>query len=191
MTARQLKGQPQSFQHVLGDATGAVGAEILRPIVGKLADHRYFRVHRTHVQPQIRIALVVLEKDVVLGHIPLDQGAFQHQSLKFRGGYDHIKVVDFAHHHSGLWGVGGGVLKILAHPVFQLLGLADINNLVGLIAHDIDPRRIGQGQSLFLEFVKCREKSSPLTMLFQNPLSNVKMPPQCVNGHRGGKNRAN
>ena len=176
MASGKLECQPKSLQHVLGDATGAVWAEILRPIVGKLADHRYFRVHRTHVQPQIGIALVVLEKDVVLGHIPLDQGAFQHQSLKLRGGHNHVEVVDFAYHHSGFGRMGGSVLKILAHPVFQLLGLADINNLVGLIAHDIDPRGIGQGQSLFLEFVKCRGKSSPLTAFCVLSLDRIHCP---------------
>ena len=54
-----------------------------------------------------------------------------------------------------LTGVGGGVLEILADPVFQFFGLAHIDDLLGLVPHDIHAGSIGQRQGLFFQFFKC------------------------------------
>ena len=127
----------------------------MRPVVTELTDQGNPGVQFLHVQAQIGVALVILQKNVVFWHIALDEGAFQHQRLKFTGRNNHIKMMDFAYHHLCFWGVGGGILKILADPVFQLFGLADIDNLVGFIPHNIHPGCIRQGQCLLFQFVKC------------------------------------
>ena len=64
-------------------------------------------------------------------------------------------MVYFAHHDPGFRGMGGGILKILADTVFQLLGLAHVDDLIRLVPHDVNTRGIGQGQRLFLQFIKC------------------------------------
>ena len=166
VAAGKLQRQADGLHHVVGDGPAAVGTVIIRPVVRRLADHGDHRVDFLHIQPQIGIALVVLQQDVVFGHIPLDQGAFQHQGLKFTGSHDHVKMVDLAHHDPGLGRMGGRVLKVLADPVFQFFGFADIDHLVGLVPHDIHTGGIGQRQRLFFQFLKGHASSQ-------------KMPPQC------------
>ena len=151
----QLQRQPDGLQQTVGHAPAAVGAKILRPIIGDLTDNGDGGVNILHIQPQIGIALVILQKNVVFGHIALDQRAFQHQGFKFTACRNGIKMVDLADHHFGLWGVGGGVLEILADPVFQLFGLTHIDDLIGLVPHDIHAGSIGQRQGLFFQFFKC------------------------------------
>ena len=67
----------------------------------------------------------------------LDEGALQHQGLKLGLNHDDIKVVDLAHHGPGLFVVPGLILKVLAHPVFQRLGLAHVDDLAAGVLHDI------------------------------------------------------
>lgn len=46
------------------------------------------------------------------------------------------------------------ILKILADAVFELFGLADIDDRAGLILHDVDARLVWQRERLVLEFFK-------------------------------------
>ena len=84
----------------------------------------------------------------------LDEGALQHQRLKFRPRHDDVKMVDLGHHTASLGRVGGRILKVLAHAVAQLLGLAHVDHRIGLILHEIDPRLQGQRVGFFLELLK-------------------------------------
>ena len=70
--------------------------------------------------------------------MPLDEGVFQHQRLKFAGNEDRIEMIYLTDHLPGLDTVGRAVLKILAHPVFQFFRLAHIDDLPGLVHHQID-----------------------------------------------------
>ena len=86
--------------------------------------------------------------------MPLDEGIFQDQGLKLAVGNDDVKVVDLGHHGPGLFGVGGQIGKILAHPVFQGLGLAHIDDLALGVLHDVYARLEGQAVGFFFQFVK-------------------------------------
>ena len=90
-----------------------------------------------------------------MGLVALDQGALQHQGLELAVGDDHIEVVDLGHHGPGLFVVAALVLKILADPVFQRLGLSHVDHGVFGVLHDVDAGLQGQGVGLFLQFVKC------------------------------------
>ena len=148
--ARKLERQPERVDHMLRNKASAVGAEILRTVVlharGQL-DHRVFLMQ---IDAQIGIALIVLQKDIIFRHVPLDKRAFQHKRLKLRPRNDHVEVIDLRDHPPGFRRMGGGILKILAHAVFELFCLADINDRVGLVLHDVDAGLIRQAQRLFL-----------------------------------------
>ena len=173
MAAGQLEGQPDGLHHIVGHGSAAVGAVIVRAVVRRFADHGDDRVNVLHVKPEVGVALVVLQKDVVFRHVALDEGAFQHQRFKFGSSDNDVKMVDFAHHQPGLGGVGRRVLKILADPVFQLLRLAHIDDLIRLVPHDVHAGGIGQGQGFFFQFIKGH--CLPLTSV-------KKVPPQCIWG---------
>ena len=152
--SRQLQGQPNGLHDAVGDTSAAVGAEILSAIVGDFAHQFDFGVNILHIQPQVGIPLVILQQNIVFGGIPLDQAAFQHQGLKLRSCHDHVEVMYMADHDPGFGAVGCGVLEILADAVFQLLGLAHVDDLVIFVSHDIHTRRKGQGQRFVLQFIK-------------------------------------
>ena len=91
---RQLQGPENGVQHMLSHAPAAIWPKISRTIVSQLVDHGDSGVLLRHVQPQVGVALVILQKDVIFGQIPLNQGAFQNQGLKLRRRHNHVKVVD-------------------------------------------------------------------------------------------------
>ena len=89
------------------------------------------------------------QKDVVPGLVALDEGVLQHQGLKLAVGDDDVKMVDLGHHGPGLLRVGGQVGKILAHPVFQGLGLAHVDDLALGVLHDVYARLERQAVGFF------------------------------------------
>ena len=135
--AHRLDGQP-------GLPPAAEGAEIFRAVVRRFSHQGEAGVGRAGIQPHKGIALVVLQQDVVPGHVALDERVFQDQGLELRGDENGVEMVHLGHHGPGLFVVGGGVLEILADAVFQLFGLAHIDHLTGFVHHQIDPR--GQRQ---------------------------------------------
>ena len=80
----------------------------------------------------------------------LDEGVLQHQRLKLAGDEDGIEMVYLGYHLPCFSRVGGAVLKVLAHPVFQLFGFAHIDNFSGFIHHQVYAGMQGQGVGLFL-----------------------------------------
>ena len=153
-TAGQFQRQANGLHDVLRYAPAAKGAVVPRAVIRDFADHSDSGVYLPHIQPEIRIPFVILEQNVVFGTVALNQGAFQYQRLKLRRGYYHVEMVDVADHQLCFGRMGGGILKILAHPVFQFFGLADIDHLVVTVAHDIHAGRVRQAQRLFFQFIK-------------------------------------
>ena len=167
----QLQRRADGFQNGVGHAPAAKRAKILRPIVGNLIDQGDGGINLPPVQPQVGVALVIFQENVVLGHIALNQAAFQHQRLKFGSSHNHIECVDFADHHPGFGGMGGGILKVLAHPVFQFFGLTHINHRSGFVPHDIHAGGKGQRKRFVFQFLKCHSPPQ-------------KEPPQCLSALR-------
>ena len=155
-------GQPQGREHRVQSLAGLIpaakGAEVPGTVLGHLVDHGKAGILLPG-QPHKGIALVVLQQDVILGAVALDQGVFQHQGLKLTGDEDGIEVVHLGHHLPGLGGVAGAVLKILADPVLQLLGLAHINDLTGLVHHQVNAWRQGQVVGFFPQLIPCHSSS--------------------------------
>ncbi len=92
----------------------------------------------------VKIPLGVLQEDVILGGVELYQAGLQHQGLKLAVGDDVIKVPDVFHHAVDLNLVLVHRAEIGGDPVFQGLGLADVDNLPLGVLHDVDPWLLGQ-----------------------------------------------
>ena len=135
----QAQGGFQGVNDALGTVPAGVGTEVPGPVLRRLGGQREPGV-RLLGQADVGVALSVLKKDVVPGLVPLDEGALQYQGLELAVGDDDVEVVDLRDHSPGLLRVGGGVLKILAHPVFQRLGLAHIDYGALGVLHDVDAR---------------------------------------------------
>ena len=148
----EAQGGAHGVQGLPGLEPPAEGAEVLRPVVGPLVDHGKPGIGPPGEADE-GIALVVLEQDIIAGHVPLDEGVLQHQGLELAGDEDGIKVVDLGDHLPRLSGVGGAVLKVLADPVFQPLRLAHIDDLPGFVHHQIDPRQKRQVIGLLFQLV--------------------------------------
>ena len=150
-------GQAQGAAHRLDGQAGltpsAEGTEVFRAVVSGLSHQGEAGIGRIGVQPHKGIALVVLQQDVVPGHVALDERVLQDQGLELRGHENGIEMIHLGHHGPGLFIVGGSILEILADAVFQLLGLAHINHLAGFVHHQIDPRGKGQIVGLLPQLV--------------------------------------
>ena len=150
-------GQAQGAAHRLDGQAGltpsAEGTEVFRAVVSGLSHQGEAGIGRVSVQPHKGIALVVLQQDVVPGHVALDERVLQDQGLELRGHENGIEMIHLGHHGPGLFIVGGSILEILADAVFQLFGLAHINHLAGFVHHQIDPRGKGQIVGLLPQLV--------------------------------------
>ena len=67
----------------------------------------------------------------------LDEAAFQHQCFIFGIRYDIIIIVYLGHHFRHLGSMVGRPAEIACDPLFQILCLADVNDLSGLLLHNI------------------------------------------------------
>ena len=139
----------------------AEGAEKPGAVLCGTGHQRKAGVFGRFIQPHEGVTLVVLQQDVVARHMPLDQGVLQNECLKFRADDNGIEPIHLRHHTAGLIVVGGGVLKVLAHPVFQFFGLAHIDDLPRLVHHQIDPRQQRQIVGLGPQLVLCHDIPSP------------------------------
>ena len=68
-----------------------------------------------------------------------DQVAFQDKSLQLRVCNNILKPPDMRHHLFDLDALVPAALEILPYPVLQADRLADINDMIILVMHNIDP----------------------------------------------------
>ena len=121
---------------LLNGVAAHIGTDIPGAVLRLLMGHAQAGIGRRRY-PDIVIALVVLEQNVVFGTVLLDERTLQHQRLKLAAHYDIVKMIHMRHHLAHLFGVVGIRAEILAHPIFQFFCLADINNAIGGILHNI------------------------------------------------------
>ena len=69
--------------------------------------------------------------------MPFNERVFQNQRLKFGIHHDDIKIFHIGHHRRYF----GQMLpvEIAGHPILQFFGLAYVNDLAGLVQHQIYP----------------------------------------------------
>ena len=78
----QVRGAVTAEGEIVCEASSTEAHGIVRAVVTHFVFHGDGGICLPHIHPQIGIALGVLQQNIVLGHMPLDQAAFQHQSLK-------------------------------------------------------------------------------------------------------------
>ena len=97
----------------------------------------------------IRIALVILEADIVLRAVFLDQVALQDEGLNLGVGDDEVEIGDVVYQAVQLGGVAGRSLEVGAHPMPQVNRLAHVDHLAPFVLHQVDAGLGGKG----LQFV--------------------------------------
>ena len=111
-----------------------VGTHIFGPVF-------LFLQHRCNPGPaaaadaDVAVALVVFEQNIILWLVLLNQAALQHKGLKLAVSQDVLEPVHIGDHFAHFGVVVFFRAKVLAHPVFQGLGLADVDDLSGLVVH--------------------------------------------------------
>ena len=141
-----------------------VRAKIACAVMRGLGNDLEVRIGQRGVQPHIRIALVVLEQDVVLGLVLLYHRVLEHEGFELTVGDDNIEIIDMADELACLGVQPFGRLEVVGHAVFQQLGLADINDLAGLVLVHIHAGLHGQLSHALLELFSCHAANLPIAL---------------------------
>ena len=120
-----------------------IGTEIFRPVRFQPAHHFHARKIRLDVYSDKGITLVVFEQDIIGRLVLFDEIVFKDERFHFVARDDVIESVYLGDHARDLFRLDARV-EILAHPVFQHLGFADIEYLSRLGIHDVNSALFGQ-----------------------------------------------
>ena len=120
-----------------------------RPIIFRLvllhsACDEDARKHLLHRHLDIRIAFVILQKNIIIGMMLFNEVTFQEKRFHFGIRYDIFKFADIRHHGTCFCRLIAAALKILPHAVFQIHCLPHINDMPVFILHQINSRLLGQ-----------------------------------------------
>ena len=74
---RKLQGQADRFHNGMGNAPAAIGPIVARAVIRYFAYQSDPGIFLFHIQSEVRIPLVILEKDIVLWQVAFDKRAFQ------------------------------------------------------------------------------------------------------------------
>ena len=113
----------------MGEVAGEVGAEVGRAILAQTAGDEDLGMPIPQRELDVRVSLVIAQKDVEAGLALLDQVVFECERLMLIGDGDVVDVDGLAHEGAGL-GVGlGGGEEIRAHAGAQVFRFADVDDL--------------------------------------------------------------
>ena len=120
-----------------------------RPIIFRLvllhsACDEDARKHLLHRHLDIRIAFVILQKNIIIGMMLFNEVTFQEKRFHFGIRYDIFKFADIRYHGTCFCRLIAAALKILPHAVFQIHCLPHINDMPVFILHQINSRLLGQ-----------------------------------------------
>ena len=121
--------------HCLG--TGK-GSEIAGLVFFHLAGEQDAGIGLANRDLDVRIGLIILEQSVVLGTMLLDQVVLQDQRFEFGIRHDILKIADLFDHAVDLGTAAHDFAKIRADAIVEVHRLANINNRILLIVHDIN-----------------------------------------------------
>ena len=149
------RAQPEHTPHRVNclkcRAAAAVRTEIPVRILSDLSHDGKFRKRPAGRDLDERIALVILEQNIVMRLVFFNHGVLKHQSLELALAHNDVEMVDMRDHLPRFFGVALLILKILRYAVFERLCLADVNDLVPGVFHDINPRLTRQRKHLLFQ----------------------------------------
>ena len=151
----------QEFQALVHGRDVRVGAEVARSVLRHAVRQEDARVFLLHRDLDVRVALVVLEADVVVRAMLLDEVALEDQRLDLRVRHDDFKIRDVRDHCLDLRRVVLVVLEVLAHAVLEDDRLADVDDATRRVLHDVDAGAVRQQ----LEFLCDNVRQSLTTFL--------------------------
>ncbi len=125
-----------------------VRAEVLAPVVDQPARDQHARERLGDRDLDVRVRLVVAQRDVVLRPMLLDEIGLEDQRVRLARHHDRIEVRRGDHQRLRLDapGVVGG--DVVAHARPQPLGLPDVQNRPVRVAPEIHAGRLGQVRDL-------------------------------------------
>ncbi len=130
---------------------GDVGAEITRAVTDRPAGQADLGKGGLERDPDEGKRLVVLQVEIVAGLVLVHQVALEDERLVFAAGDDVLDVAELRHQPGGLGIEVAGFLEVRPHPVPQVAGLADVDDLAPGVPVQVDARRVGQGSQLLVE----------------------------------------
>ena len=147
--------QTECFLHCVDDSVyncrSRIGPEIQRLRVVTLSCDGKARVFLVHIDGDIRICFVVLQLDVISRLVQFYQAVFKRQRFHFRIAHDIFKIADKGGHYIRFDAFEIRFVKVLRNAVFQLFGLAHIDDFSAVAAHNVYPRRERKQGSLFAQ----------------------------------------
>ena len=151
----QGKYAAHRLDHLADRRRADVGPEVLHAVLGLGALGHAAGQFKPgegllQVDTQIRIMLVILEEDVVVGFVQLDEVALQAQGLQVGGAQEDVEIVNVGDHRGHLGGMLG-VTEIGAHPVFEVHRLADVDDRALRVLHEVAAGGFGQHGDLGLQ----------------------------------------
>jgi hypothetical protein len=146
----QLEGAVDEIDGTAREARGQERPEVERAVALDAARDHHAREGLVDRQFQVRVLLVILERDVVARLVLLDEVRLKHQRLDLRVRDDELKVGDAADELAGLRVVPAPRLEVGADAVAQILRLADVDDLARVVLVQVDAGRSRQGGELFL-----------------------------------------
>src|SRR5438067_5649792 len=136
----------QQVNRLVNSGQAWVGAEIAVAVVGLgVARGKKLGPFFGYCYLDIRVHLVVFKADVISRLVLLDELIFQHKRLEFGAREDVLEVVYVLDHAPHFWHLTLQRSEVGAHAVIQREGFANVNNVVGAVAHDVHARGMGQG----------------------------------------------
>ena len=145
---------PEHIQGLVHCPDAGVGAKIARAVLDHLAGDGHLGEGIRPVNFDIRVAFIILEADVVMRAVLLDQVHLEDERFELGTHHDPFDVGDILHQLAGLEILVGALLEIGTHPVVQVDGFADIDDLSLCVAIDVAARLGGQGIELLLEVLE-------------------------------------
>ena len=155
VAVREFEDLQCGIHRLADDEPGEVRSDVLRVLfllLFDILDAPPLFVRDLHVP----VALVVLQKDVVLRHVLLDEAALEDERLELAAAEDVVEVPDVFHHAADLRRVVVLRAEVLADPVLQDLRLADVDDFALPVLHDVDAGDQGQPHRLGPEFFHLR-----------------------------------
>ena len=98
---------------------------------------------------EVRVRLVVAEQDVVLGLVLLDEAVFEQQRVELGVNDGELQPHNLRHHAARFLVVASRLVEVARNPVFQVLGLADVNQVAGFVEVAVHAGLVGQVADLF------------------------------------------
>jgi hypothetical protein len=140
----ELKDPVDQPEGVSNGIARSVGPKVESPVLFDPSDDAQARKRGLNIKSKKRVPLVISEEDIVSRQMAFYKGILEYERLLFRGRKECLKTFGPIHHQSSLGRQVPGRREIGQDPLFQVLGLSHIDDLLGLVFEGIYARSLRQ-----------------------------------------------